>query len=421
MNAAGHRTVTHFPMLSSSESERLFHRRPRAVAIDGDVDLVSTALGATLYIPAVRDNLADLIVRAGAAGSVSVVIDLEDAVPDEDVQSGVAAIVSTLDALSARPSVPMVFVRVRHPGQIDEVLDAIAADTDTLAGFVLPKFSADTGRSFLDPIVAANTTRPHRLRAMPIIETPRVLHLETRSEELHAIAELLDAYRSVILAVRIGATDLSGAFGIRRDPDLTIYDVHPVASVIASIVNVLGRRDGTGFIITGPVWEYYNAHERMFRPLLRNTPFREIDAVRFRNRLVSRDLDGLLRELVLDRANGLQGKTVIHPTHVNVVHSVCAVSHEEFVDALAVLNISERDLADVGAGGATQSVTDAVDAVGTQAADVGGVLPSEYRNKMNERRPHRNWAIRTLTRATVFGVTRPEVGVIELLTAVVDR
>ena len=51
----------------------------------------------------------------------------------------------------------------------------------------------------------------------------------------------------------------------------------------------------------------------------------------------------------------------------------------------------------------------------------GGVLASSYRNKMNERRPHRNWAIRTLLRAEAFGVTRPEVGIVEVLTAVVDR
>lgn len=151
-------------------------------------------------------------------------------------------------------------------------------------------------------------------------------------------------------------------FGIRRDRDLTIYDVRVVVDVIATIVNYLGRTDGTGFLITGPVWEYFADHERMFRPMLRATPFEEHDAVLFRQQLVSRDLDGLLREIALDRANGIQGKTVIHPSHVAAVHALSAVTHEEYHDAVDILD-----------------------------ADTGGVRASGYGNKMNERRPHRTW------------------------------
>lgn len=396
------RTVSHFPVLDEAELGRLFHRRPQPIPVDSERELLATALGATLYIPAIRDGLVSLIERAAAAGSVSIVIDLEDAVPDHEVYAGMRAVVSALDTLARRGG-PLLFVRVRSADQIDALMSEMTSGTEILTGFAIPKFGSSCGRDYLTRIERASDAVGRRLYAMPIIETPEVLHLETRGEELRAIAGLLAEFRESVLAVRIGATDLCGTFGIRRDPDLTIYDVHPVASAIAAVVNILGRRDGTGFVITGPVWEYYNAHERMFRPQLRNTPFKEIDAVRFRTHLVSRDLDGLLRELVLDRANGLQGKTVIHPTHVNVVHSMCTVSHEEYVDALAVLGVAETD-ADVVAG-----------------VDVGGVLPSEYRNKMNERRPHRAWADRTLTRATIFGVTRPDVAVIELLTAVVDR
>ncbi|GGF42778.1 HpcH/HpaI aldolase/citrate lyase family protein [Williamsia phyllosphaerae] len=396
------RTVTHFPMLDERELGRLFYRRPQPIPVDAERELLATALGATLYIPAIRDGLVSLIERAAAAGSVSIVIDLEDAVPDDAVAAGLHAVVAALDTLASRGG-PLLFVRVRSADQIDALIAEMTTGADILAGFAIPKFGSSCGRDYLTRINRASGVIGRRLYAMPIIETPDVLALETRDGELTSIAALLAEFRDTVLAVRIGATDLCGAFGIRRDPDLTIYDVHPVASVIAAVVNILGRRDGTGFVITGPVWEYYNAHERMFRPLLRNTPFKEIDAVRFRTHLVSRDLDGLLRELVLDRANGLQGKTVIHPTHVNVVHSMCTVSHEEYVDALAVLGVDDEHTGPEATG------------------DVGGVLPSEYRNKMNERRPHRAWAERTLTRATVFGVTRPDVAVIELLTTVVDR
>ena len=53
----------------------------------------------------------------------------------------------------------------------------------------------------------------------------------------------------------------------------------------------LGHAVPTGFVVTGPVWEYFADHERLFRPMLRATPFAEHDAVRFRQQLVSRDID----------------------------------------------------------------------------------------------------------------------------------
>ena len=405
--AAVGRSVTHFPMLTAEQRDRLFHRLPRPVPLGGSRDQVAAALGATLYIPSIRPDLTATVLRAAQAGTTSVVLDLEDAVPDDAVGAGLAAVVATLDDLADVDGAPMTFVRIRSGSQIDEVLDGVGVGADALSGFALPKFGTVGGADHLARIAAAPPTPHGPLYAMPIIESPRVVHPDTRADELAGIADVLAAHRERVLAVRIGATDLSGTFGIRRDPDLTIYDVHPVASVIAAVVTRLGRHDGTGFTITGPVWEYYNAHERMFRPLLRNTPFEELDAVRFRRHLVSRDLDGMLREIVLDRANGLLGKTVIHPTHVNVVNATSTVSHEEYVDALAVLGRDEDE--DDAGPGARDPDTE------------GGVLASSYRNKMNERLPHRNWAIRTLLRAEAFGVTRPEVGIVEVLTAVVDR
>ena len=195
-----------------------------------------------------------------------------------------------------------------------------------------------------------------------------------------------------MLAVRIGATDMCGMFGIRRDRDLTIYDVRVVADVISAIVNHLGRSNDAGFIITGPVWEYFADHERMFRPLLRQTPFAEQEAVRFRQQLVSHDLDALLREVTLDRANGIAGKTVIHPSHVAPVHALSAVTHEEYLDALDILD-----------------------------SDAGGVRASGFGNKMNELGPHRNWAKQTIVRAEAFGVTNEGITFVDLLTELAGR
>ncbi len=225
---------------------------------------------------------------------------------------------------------------------------------------------------------------------MPVLETPEVLYRETREHELIGLRGLLDAHRERVLSVRIGATDLCGLFGIRRDRDLSIYDVGVAAELIAHVVNHLGRSDGTGFAITGPVWEYFANHERILRPQLRQTPFEERHATKLRLTLMSSDLDGLIREALLDRANGLTGKSVIHPSHVAPVHALAVVPHEEYVDALDVLDPSAAD---------------------------GGVRRSGYGNKMNEIRPHRIWADRTLRRATAFGVAAQGISHVDILDA----
>ncbi len=125
----------------------------------------------------------------------------------------------------------------------------------------------------MEALTGAEEECGRRLFAMPVLESPDLLHLESRGETLRGIARTVDKYRDRILALRLGVTDFCSAYGLRRAPDMTAYDVQIVASVIADVVNVLGRADGTGFTVTGPVWEYFRLHERMFKPQLRQSPF----------------------------------------------------------------------------------------------------------------------------------------------------
>lgn len=385
--------MQHFRHLEAAVLERLFLHPPKPIDIYGDIDGLGVALGATLYMPATRTDLAETLVKRSGEGVCSLVIDLEDAVADHNLEFAIDNAVATLEKLdTADVFGSMVFVRTRTPEQIRRITSAITQGATALAGFVIPKFTAARGGAFLDEIAAASIAHGRRLLAMPVLESPEVVFRETRDAELIDIRDLLHTHRERILAVRIGATDMCGMFGIRRDRDLTIYDVRVVADVISAIVNHLGRSIDSGFVITGPVWEYFADHERMFRPMLRQTPFAEQEAVRFRHQLVSHDLDALLREVSLDRANGIQGKTVIHPSHVPAVHALSAVTHEEYHDALDILE-----------------------------SDSGGVRASGYGNKMNELGPHRGWAKQTMLRANAFGVTNEGITFVDLLTELAGR
>lgn len=386
-------TLAHFHHLDPTTRDALFLHAPKPFADSDARERLAVALGATLYVPGNRPDLADTIARRCAAGVTSMVIDLEDAVADDQVDAALACAVAALDQLAGTAAAGMLlFVRVRTAAEIRSITATLGAGVAALTGFVVPKFTAATGAETLAAVRESSESLGKQLYVMPVLESPVLAYREARDTELQAIRALLAEHRERVLAVRVGATDMCGLFGIRRDRDLTIYDVRVVSDVLASIVNYLGRMDGTGFVITGPVWEYFADHERMFRPQLRETPFAENDAVRFRQQLVSRDLDGLLREIALDHANGIQGKTVIHPSHVAPVHALAAVTAEEYHDAIDVL------------GG-----------------DAGGVLASGYGNKMNELKPHRDWAQRVVLRASVFGVTHPGVTFVDLLTALAAR
>jgi citrate lyase beta subunit len=201
---------------------------------------------------------------------------------------------------------------------------------------------------------------------------------------------ILAGHRSSVLSVRFGGTDLCGVYGLRRPPDLTIYDVGVVRDAIIDIVDVFGRHDG--WVVPGPVWEYFDRPERIWKPQLRQTLFEEhLDerqGRKLRVQLIDRHFDGLIREVELDQANGLTGKTVIHPTHVRLVNALHAVTHEEHEDAVEILG-----------------------------DPTSGAAASGYRNKMNEPKPHRRWALRVMRRASAFGVLAPDQSFVNLLDA----
>ncbi|MEU1283730.1 HpcH/HpaI aldolase/citrate lyase family protein [Kitasatospora sp. NPDC005856] len=398
--------MRHFGHLAEDVRRRLFLEQPRPFSADSEPTVLATALGGTLYSPATRPALAADIRKLAGRGVVSMVLCLEDAIADHEVDEGERNLVEQLNDLvkdftsCAQPH-PLLFIRVRAAAQILDLAERLGPAVELLSGFVLPKFTPANGGEYLAALAAAEAATGRRLFAMPVLESPELAHLETRRDQLFGLAELLAGHRERVLAVRLGVTDLCSAYGLRRSPDLTAYDVALVAAVIGDVVNVLGRADGTGYTVTGPVWEYFPVQERMFKPQLRRTPFAgaslsaaagalTASGEEVRRRIIEHDLDGLIREVELDRANGLLGKTCIHPSHVPAVHALSVVTHEEYCDARDILR---------------------------QEQEGGGVLRSAYTNKMNEARPHRAWAERVLLRAEVFGVAREDVSFAELLSA----
>jgi citrate lyase beta subunit len=381
--------VRHFDFLSDHDRDALFAVPPEHVTRDTSPAVLGMALGATLYSPGTRLTLADDARRAAAIGAMSHVWCLEDAIAHDDVPAAQANVIAQLKDVHGRSSeevMPLLFVRVRSPQQILDVTRGAGRAVKKLTGFVLPKISPDAaGEGYLQALVEASEQCGQRMYAMPVLEHEHLAWRETRGQHLADLREMFDGYRGYVLSLRVGGTDLCGLFGLRRDRDTTIWDVAVVRDALADVINVFGRRGD--YAMSGPVWEHFSGPDRLFKPQLRSTPFERRGRTKLRQQLLEDDVDELLREVLLDRANGFTGKTVIHPTHVAIVNTLHTVSREEYDDALNVLASRGR----------------------------GGVVPSAAGNKMNELGPHELWAEQVMRRAGVYGVVAKPDAVIELL------
>ena len=239
------------------------------------------ALGALLYGPATTTSVASRLLGGHWPSLTAVVLCLEDAVADIRLEDAETVLAETLEAIAAeiahgrpRGTMPFVFVRVRGPEHFERLLARLgplsrrarrdrAAEGHRAVGRALPGHHAP--RAARPRPAAVGDADPRR----PGHRAPRA----APGHAARACKDLLAAYRDLVPCMRIGATDLSGLWGLRRSRDFTVYDLAAVADVIADIVNVFGRSDGAP-AISGPVWEYIH-DEPVFKPRLRETPFTE--------------------------------------------------------------------------------------------------------------------------------------------------
>ena len=339
--------------------------------------LLQYCLGATMYMPGTKD-FAQAILKKKYPGLTSMVLCFEDACPEEDVpaaEQNAIHLLSILDEEERRggldfKDVPLIFFRVRSVEQFRHFSALLRPEhIRFITGINFPKFNALNGAAYMDHLVELNHRFGEVIYGMPIIEDKRVAYKETRLEELLGIKRIVDANRELILNIRVGGTDFSSCFGVRRGINYTIYDIMTVRDCLLDILNVFTRDND--YTVSGPVWEYFRASKSM--KALAELPKVDLQQTLLKRKPIVNDaVDGLMRELVLDQANGFMGKTCIHPTHLNFINGMLAVTREEYEDADQILHAS------------------------------GGVVKGS--KGMNEIGPHRAWAERITQRAAAYGV-----------------
>ncbi|MCT4605522.1 MAG: HpcH/HpaI aldolase/citrate lyase family protein [Marinisporobacter sp.] len=379
--------MRYFSYLTNEESNDIFYCSPENFHRDDPKEILADALGAVLYMPATKENIVQHIIEKKNTGLMSMAMCLEDAIGDNGVREAERSVGDNLDQLSRAikrgkinyEQIPLIFLRVRTPEQMLNIADKIGESLTLLTGFVFPKFTWRNGESFFKNLKKINDSLGTKLYGMPILETADILYKETRIGALNGIREIIDEYNDLVLNIRVGATDFSSLFGIRRGYDMTIYDISVIRDCIADILNYFTRED-QAYVVSAPVWEYFSSGDRVLKPQLRRSPFEEAygqEGIEIRKELLNAYLDGLIREVLLDKANGFVGKTIIHPSHITPVQALYVVSHEEYMDALSIIKNNDGRV---------------------------GVMKSQYENKMNEIKPHLNWAKKILKKSKIYGV-----------------
>lgn len=303
-------------------------------------------LGASLYMPATRQDIWQVIKRDKLPTINSIIICLEDAVSQNDVEMALARLQELLstwqsngqsisipsqsiDSNNKNPVRPLVFLRPRNPEMLRQL--AYFNHIRLIDGFVLPKVDLFTLPKWRKACAAHCANQ----LLMPTLETAAVFNPQHNDE---LAAAFKDAFNQSIFALRIGGNDLFAALRLRRPKDSIVYDT-PVGMLAYQL---LGAFVPHGFYLSAPVFEYLD------QPML------------------------FMQELNRDVSLGLVGKTVIHPSQIALVQQAFCVPSSILEEAQQILH-----------------------------AEAKAVF--KFNNTMLEPATHRSWATEIINRAAVFG------------------
>ncbi|MEE0919837.1 MAG: HpcH/HpaI aldolase/citrate lyase family protein [Lachnospiraceae bacterium] len=309
------------------------------------------SVGALLYCPANRKTIADSIINEDFGTNFSLALCLEDTINDNYVTEAEHILINSLEKIyrhseSDTSYIPKIFIRVRNPEQIPRLTKDLNSCIKIISGFIIPKFSPENAKNYINAIIYANELSKKALYMMPIYENSSIIDLRNRIEILYSLKDSLSKIEDRVLNIRVGGNDLCHAFGFRRHDNESIHSIKPISNIFSDIVTIYG----TDYIISGPVWEYYAGEHWK---------------------------EGLIEEINEDKLCGFIGKTVIHPNQIDIVNNSYKVSKKDYQDAQAILNWNKHSNAFVSG--------------------------SNSNERMNEYKTHSNWAQQILYLAEVFG------------------
>ena len=249
-------------------------------------------LGATLYIPAIRENMAAIANGLKYPQLRSMVFCTEDSIHDKEIELALMRITELLAEM--QPSEKLRFIRARNPKVLERLL--ALPNIEKISGFVFPKVDLINFNDYFSLVAKSGFKNMLTLESKDVFEQAKMCLLRDK---------LLAAnYNHDILALRIGGNDLLQHLGLRRPTDRTLYDT-PLGFVIYQLIHVFKPY---GFELTAPVFEHLNKNEL------------------------------LIKETQQDISCGLVGKTAIHPDQLNIIEACFRVDYNDVAVAEAILD-----------------------------------------------------------------------------------
>ena len=256
-------------------------------------------LGATLYVPATRIDLDEILSQKKFLNLRSLAICLEDSVPAHQVVQALENL-QHLCTQTDRNSInlPLIFIRPRHLEMAKYLVDHLGLGYVT--GFILPKFNLHNALEWQKILERTN------LLVMPTLETVDCFDSDKMSKLANSLLQNHFFAKSIV-ALRVGGNDLLRILGLRRSKTGTLYDT-PLGYVMKMLICQFKPH---GFSLTAPVCE-----------LIHQT-------------------DILQEELIQDINHGFFGKTAIHPLQIPIIQGAYQVDTVLFQEAKHILNSQE--------------------------------------------------------------------------------
>ncbi|WP_245557522.1 HpcH/HpaI aldolase/citrate lyase family protein [Deinococcus peraridilitoris] len=254
-------------------------------------------LGASLYVPADRSDLAEIGNGRKITQARSVILCTEDAVREEHLPRALANLeLALLEFAPRQGGRPLRFVRPRNPGVLAQILRL--SGVFNLDGFVLPKVTADNAPEYFRLLDGTPFT------SMVTVETREAFS----NSEMEKLRDVILEHRADVLSIRVGGNDLLNILGMRRTRGVTAYET-PLRAVIDRLVSVFRP---FGMNVSAPVYDF------------------------------TQDFETLRREVREDLLHGTFGKTAIHPDQIPVIEAAYAVSLSDVEAAEAILSPDAR-------------------------------------------------------------------------------
>lgn len=371
-----------------------FIKKPEEFNKYSKKELLQYCLGAILYTPGTLD-IKEKISRGELSGLTTIVLDFEDGIAVSELIQAENNVIDSLEYIykeidsgnMSEKDLPLIFIRVRSTDQFKSFSKRLCKKhSKLLTGFEFPKLNTDNVLNYLEHQKYLNEKFNEILYSMPVMEDEKVAHKETRIEELSSLRDIFADYKDIIINLGIGGTDFSSIFSLRRSVQESIYDLMEVKDCLTDIMNFFTRKSDN-YVISGPVWEYFSNNDKEINKILSYHTENDESFYKLllqKKNFINPTVDGLLREIILDKANGFIGKGIIHPSHIKYVNAMQSVKKEDYDDAQQILKTPD------------------------------GVVKSLSGNKMNEINPHHSWAKKIIYKAKAYGVIEKEKDYIEL-------